>query len=409
MKRKILTSNILVFILIKFTVVMVLISCGCGGDTGVTRPLPSEYRVLAKNLSQETKTSPNEYRDNKELAEIVAEGQASILDLRGIKSSDTDISYIASQGEAAFSEAVRRIEKLNMLPKPPSLGSVLVESFLHGLYGNLLAGYAIGSDADNKQAAINAEVLGLVAAVEKADAAHILLARVAEKYAVPAFTNDGRIVADVQEMWGGSSSHDWLNFHNSGTEIKDCTILVEMTGQQGKVRKNVHFLPKWASNSWIYCRYDGGKQVLDRVVGSRTVPDIDKVDVSIFSPKFSTKFTYTYSGPEKERHVQEFCNKTKFSGRYRPFAAGVIWDDQRAAYFKLDDGIGWLPKCQVDVTFKKGLQLKNWIWNFDQWNKGQEMLFETPKGGLTFDPDTVVLLVTFPNTKARIEQTMNVR
>ena len=107
--------------------------------------------------------------------------------------------------------------------------------------------------------------------------------------------------------------------------------------------------------------------------------------------------------------IYRICNKTKFSGRYRPFAAGVIWDDQRAAYFKLDDGIGWLPKCQVDVTFKKGLQLKNWIWNFDQWNKGQEMLFETPKGGLTFDPDTVVLLVTFPNTKARIEQTMNVR
>ena len=85
MERKILISNTLVFILKTLAVVMVLISCGCGGDTGVTRPLPSEYRVLAKNLSQETKTSPNEYRDNKELAEIVAEGQASILDLRGIK------------------------------------------------------------------------------------------------------------------------------------------------------------------------------------------------------------------------------------------------------------------------------------------------------------------------------------
>jgi len=75
----------------------------------------------------------------------------------------------------------------------------------------------------------------------------------------------------------------------------------------------------------------------------------------------------------------------------------------------LEDGIGWLPKCRVDVTFKNGNQSKGWFWNFDRWNKGEEKFFETPKGGLTFDPQTIDILITFPNTTARIERNLKVR
>jgi hypothetical protein len=41
MERKILISNTLVFILKTLAVVMVLISCGCGGDT--SQPPPKEW------------------------------------------------------------------------------------------------------------------------------------------------------------------------------------------------------------------------------------------------------------------------------------------------------------------------------------------------------------------------------
>ena len=41
MERKILISNTLVFILKTLAVVMVLISCGCGGDT--PQPSPKEW------------------------------------------------------------------------------------------------------------------------------------------------------------------------------------------------------------------------------------------------------------------------------------------------------------------------------------------------------------------------------
>lgn len=386
---------------------MGLLAVGCNEDDEV-KTLPPEYRVLAKTLAQETKTSPKAFRDNKGPTEIIAEGHSAVLDLRGIKSTDTDIIYIAAQGDSAFTEAVRRMERLNALPKPPSMGSVMVESFVHGLYGNVLTGYAIGVEADKKQAAINAEFLGLVAAVEKADVAHLLLPRVAEKYSAPAAVNNGRIVADVDEIWGGSLSHDWLCLHNGGPEIEDCTILVEIKGKEGDFRKNVHFVPKWSSNTWIYSRYDIGKPVLNRVVGRMTVIGIDTVDISVYSPKFSTNFNYKYTGAEANKDIQKWCDTTKFSKNYRPFKAGVFWDDQRALHLRYDGGCGFLPKGNVVLTFKNGNQSKAWNWDFDSWFVNDWKLFETPKDGLTFDPETIDILITFPNTTAQINRTIKV-
>lgn len=406
MKRNLKANSFLSFKYVQLILLIVAFNCGCGGNAGVTSVQLQDYRTIAKVLAQETKNSKQAFIEKKEMVEIIAEGQAAILDLRSIKTSDNEISFIAAQGESAMVEVVRRMETLNALPKPPSAASVVFESFIHGLYGNIFAGYAIGTDADNKQTAINNELIGLIAAMEKADAAHILLARVAEKLAAPKTSNSNRIMVNFEDIWGGSDSHHWLNLKNNGSEIQDCTILVEITGDQGEVRKNVHFVPKWAGDSRIYCRYDVGKTILDKSVGKQSVINTSKIDISIFSPNFSTKFTYNHEGLERNKHIQVLCDKTKFIGRYRPFKGGIIWDDQRAAYFKLDDGIDWLPKCQVEICFKKGSTAKTWLWEFDQWKKGEEKFFQTPKGELTFDPDIITFLVTFPNTNSKIDRSL---
>jgi uncharacterized protein (TIGR03000 family) len=384
---------------------------GVGPPVKVTS-VPSQYRVLAERLAQPTKTSPDAFRDNKELTEIIAEGHSAVLDLQYIKanSTDTEITYIADLGKAALSEAVSRLERLNALPKPPSADRLFVESLIHGLFGNVYASYALGLEAQQKQDAINAELLGFLAAVEKAEAAHLLLPRVAEKYAAPIAANNARIGADYDQIWGGGFSHNYLRLHNnSGSEIHDCTILVEIKGENGQLIKNVHFVPSWGVDSVIYCRYDTGKVVLDRIFGARTVDKVDTVAVSIFSPTFATNISYKYSGEEADKDIKSFCDKTRFSLRYQPFVPGLFWDTQRGAYIKLEEGVRWIPKCEVELTFKNGLQSKTWRWSFDRWDKGEEKRFDTPKGGLTFDPKSIELVISFPNTKARIERTFEVR
>ena len=60
-----------------------------------TRPFPPEYRILAKNLGMEMKSSPDLFRDDKQLPEILSEGHSAIMELRGIQSSDQQVIDIA--------------------------------------------------------------------------------------------------------------------------------------------------------------------------------------------------------------------------------------------------------------------------------------------------------------------------
>lgn len=77
---------------------VVLVAGGChDGSTGPAgKPLPPEYRILAKYLAEDLKPSPDDFRDNKSMAEHIAEGHAAIMALKGVQSSDPDIHYLAS-------------------------------------------------------------------------------------------------------------------------------------------------------------------------------------------------------------------------------------------------------------------------------------------------------------------------
>lgn len=51
---------------------------GCGDDGAPSvKPLPPEFRVLAEQLVLEMKPSPDDFRDDKGLPEIIADGRAS--------------------------------------------------------------------------------------------------------------------------------------------------------------------------------------------------------------------------------------------------------------------------------------------------------------------------------------------
>ena len=396
-----------------------LTGCGNGTTTSVKSPdstqgadspktLPPEYRTLAENLCLDIKSSPDLYRDNKGMTEIIAEGHGAVMALRGIQSSDQDITYIAEQGRSAYSEAISRLERINALPKPPGAGELFVSSFVDGLFGNVFGGYARGKDAEDKQNAIIVEAQALVGAVEKADAVHQLLPKVAEKYSAPISESSGRIVVDFDESWGWWGPHDWFSIYNSGPTLQDCTIVVQLTGEQRDVRKNVHFIKNWPANTWMYARYEPGQAILGRRVGNMSVIQVQQLDVTVYSPQFATAINYVYQGAVKDKKIAEKCKDLKLSGRYRPFDSGLVWDTQRGAYFTLD-GVAFVGKCRVDVTFRRGFQSKGWYWQFDYWKKGEEKTFDTQKDQLTFDPDNIDVVISFPGTNYKHEATLAVK
>jgi hypothetical protein len=381
---------------------------GCSNGTAASKPLPPEYRTLAENLSLDIKSSRDQYRDNKSITEIIAEGHGAVMALRGIQSSDGDIAYIAEQGQSAYSEATRRLERINALPKPPGADELFVSSFIDGFFGNVFGGYARGKDAEDKQNAIYVEAQALVAAVEKADAVHHLLPKVAAKYSAPLTNVNGRILVDFDEAWGCWGPHDWFSIYNSGPALQDCTIVVQLTGEQRDVRKNVHFIKNWPANTWMYARYEPGQEILGRKVGRMSVDSVQQLDVTVYSPQFATAINYVYQGTVKDNKIAEKCTNLKVSGRYRPFKSGFVWDTQRGAYFTLD-GVSFVGKCRVDVTFRRGNRSEGWYWQFDYWKKGEEKTFDTQKGQLTFDPDNIDMVISFPGTNYKYETTLDVK
>ena len=353
----------------------------------------------------EMKQSPDQFRDNKGMADIITEGHGAIMALRGIESSDRDIMYIAEQAQSAFSEAVNRMERINSLPKPPGAGESFVSSFIDGFFGNFLGGYAEYKDAEGKQTAIITEFQAMIAAFVKADAARQLLPKVAEKYSATFCDSTDRIAVLFQESWGSFGPNDWCLLLNRGAALGDCTLVVQLTGANGDVRKNVHFLKDWPTNEWMYARYAPGKELLGRKDLRETVNSVKQLDVTIYSPQFATLIKYVYEGPEKDKYIAALCKDLKFTGRYQPFVGGRIWDTEQGAYFTMN-GVDVIPKCRVTVTFRRGSQSKGWYWNFDSWQKGDEKWFRTPKGELTFDPDNIDLTVSFPDTNYQYHTTI---
>ncbi len=390
---------------------------GCGGDTTASnlpkystpssKPLPEEYRVLASHLSMEMKTDPNQFRNNRELAEIMAELQSALLDLREIKSNDKEIMYLSNQVQDTNTLILQCINNLNALPKPPDQGTLFVGSMLDGFFGNFLGSYHRGLDAEAKQNALNVELQSAIAAADKIDAALQLLPKVAKKYSATLCDSTGRIVVDFNESWGNSRPEDWLVLQNRGETLENCTISVQLTGASGKVRKNVHFLKTWPKDTSMWGRYQSGVEVLGRTVDRTTVTNVQKLDITIYSPQFATQIQYVYLGAEKDKDITHICKDLSFQGAYQSYESGILWDRQRGAQFTLK-GVSFIPKCRIDVTFRKGDESKSWHWNHDSWMKGETKQFSSPKGGLSFDPDRVDFEVSFPTTNYKYKTTLAV-
>ncbi|WP_417381910.1 hypothetical protein [Gimesia sp.] len=363
--------------------------------------------MLAKHLGMALKSDPAQLQKKRETSEVMAELQSALLDLREIKSNDNEIMYVSDQVRDAVTVILERLDNLNSLPKPPDEGTLFVGSFVDGFFGNFAGGYHRGLDAEAKQNALNSEMQPLLAAIDRIDAAQKMLPKIAEKYSATLSDSTGLIYVDFNESWGDSGPDDWLFLKNLGETLEDCTILVELTGADGEVRKNVHFLKTWPESASMWGRYQNGEKILGRTVDRTTVTYVKEMRVTIYSPQFATRIYYKYKGDEKDKDVAYRCEKLTFQGDYQPYEAGVIWDTQRGARFTMN-GVSFLPKCRVNLTFRKEDQAKTWYWDYDSWTKGETKKCYTPAEGLGFDPDSIDFEVSFPHTNYKHKETLKV-
>ncbi|MDR0520248.1 MAG: hypothetical protein LBH00_00165 [Planctomycetaceae bacterium] len=151
---------------------------------------PAELRVVARCLADTL------YPDRDEAVKAVKEPsqqavrlemQTAKFDLAKVKSDNAEIQHLAAEALAATSDAIKRLDTIDGLPKPNGwklIGAGFLDGFLLG-YGLPPTGTSIGAyQSENaKQEAIDSEIKGLVRAIKKEELAKHLLPRVAKPYA----------------------------------------------------------------------------------------------------------------------------------------------------------------------------------------------------------------------------------
>ena len=373
-------------------------------------PFPPEYRVVAKHLGQDMQTSPELFRNTKSPDELLDLMRSQIADLRAVRSSDSQINHAADAGQSAYAEELRYIEQVIQLPKPMSMEASAILANIRFFLGDVGGAVSTTMGDYDKQSARFAAANAFADACDRADGLDRRLIAIAQKYAAPMTPAANLFTVDIAAAWGPFGTHDWFMIYNAGPALDDCTIVVELTGKNGDTRKNVHFVEQLPSNKWMYAQYDLGQEWATGRPGlafRKTVTDIQKATVSVWSPKLSTEMTYVYQGAEKDKDIAALCKTIKFTGSYQPFEGGVFWNTNRGAKFSLE-GIAFLPKCQATVTFRKGSDMKQWRWDFDSWKQDEVKTFDGA-GQLTFDPDYVDLSIAFPGTSYTQRTRLTVR
>lgn len=165
-------------------------------------------------------------------------------------------------------------------------------------------------------------------------------------HAAPASSNIGRFVLDFDESWNAWGPYDWCCFSNTGGDLEDCTVIVEIKGTSGQIRTNVHFVRRWQGNSSLFSRYDSGLQLPDRTVCRTTVPNVETVNVRVLSPQFSTEVRYQYAGVEKSKDMSRRIEEIKLhiQGLVRDSAFGA----KSGKVFILENRFGF-PVYQVGI------------------------------------------------------------
>lgn len=371
--------------------------------------LPQEYRVLAETISIDLVSSKDKLTRKQNFNEAMYEVTAAGLALQGIHSEDSDINYIANLGKSAISDMSKAMKKIDTLPKSDAT-EILVQSIVVGgisaFFGldpfvAIAAGLEIGSDASKKEQDLSNAFKSLFSTVDELDTIHMLLPKIAQKYAAPHTEDIGNIQVDIDESMTATETADLFTIsNNTGQELTDCTIQVDLVGADGQSRKNIHFVRKWPVDTKLYAQYSVGIPFENRVVIKQSVIKIQKATVSIWSPKHSTTINYTYQGKEKKYDIANFCRKLSFTKVIQPFEKGYFFDTQPGLVATLDDLTyvpDWIRKCKIDVEFCDSENSKTWTWELDNWNKGEKKVFSVPSRDLDFTPTRINMFISFPD------------
>ena len=190
---------------------------------------------------------------------------------------------------------------------------------------------------------------------------------------------------------------------NNGGSLKDCTFEVSITGKDKTSVTNVYYAEQWGKGQTLWALCGAGS----------TVKQVDRVTVHVFSPESNANAYYSYSADERTKTHQWLFKNVKFlNPRYQPREPGIFSDYDRSFSTHIGGVKDRLPACKLSVTFVKNNQKLTFSTDMGSWTPGTFPLDYgaiTPGNNqLTFEPDTIIAEISFPDSTFVIRETFTV-
>jgi hypothetical protein len=185
-------------------------------------------------------------------------------------------------------ELANHLEQLAAIPGSPEQVGWIAENFVCGFILAFSGAFERFREVAGNQEAVKAEFRSIVAVCRGSEVAKLLLPRIAARYAGPHVGGKRTIAIDLDAAWGPVGPDDQLILTNrTGTDLHNCTVLVELHGQDGDVARNVYFVPRWQVGTPIYARCNPGTEILGETIGRRTVPLVESIVTSVWSDELT--------------------------------------------------------------------------------------------------------------------------
>lgn len=363
----------------------------------------SGYATVAAALADPLLLSANATPARKEYPQLLAEAQIKIARLQGIKSTDPFVQTVAMSGSNAGAELWQANEALTVADRQDGFSDLVAMGI--GLYiGEPNTFFTGASSLLEKGNTTRDARLRWGMAFNRARAVSLMVPEAAKAFGGPKQSREKppAVTVDFDESFSGNSNHDLLKLTNSSdATLRHCTVLVELHGLNGDVRQNVHYVEEWPRNEARFAMYGPGIEANGESYGRQTVHGVQRLRVCVWADELTHEdIAYQYAGSERDRDAQlELSQRLTVLYKYHVHA----FFSGGPTVTLVPRGVGRLPEHVVTLTFtpKAGSKssLASWTksWSGDVWN-GEASRKLDLKGELPFDPETMRIELTFPNT-----------
>jgi hypothetical protein len=118
---------------------------------------------------------------------------------------------------------------------------------------------------------------------------------------------------DLNGSIGGVYDSDCLWLRNdSGREITDCTLMVDLAGRTGtpatpQTRRQLHYISSWPAGEWRVARYPSS--TFSGIARDQSLDLIERVTVELYSQEFRNTIIYNYANTDEfDRDIKALMN-----------------------------------------------------------------------------------------------------